>query len=91
MQIKDYQNFKQFVDQTVDCLKQDGHMVTVRRWRKESPYQKSRYKPEYVFPECWIYPVSSLGLKMGMGMVIVGDELPDTPRRLADEIIIILF
>tara|TARA_R110001592_G_scaffold38599_1_gene127131 strand:+ start:732 stop:989 length:258 start_codon:yes stop_codon:yes gene_type:complete len=26
------------------------------KFYKESPYQKKRFKPEFVKPECWIYP-----------------------------------
>ena len=26
------------------------------KFYKESPYQKKRFKPEFVQPECWIYP-----------------------------------
>jgi hypothetical protein len=26
------------------------------KFHKESPYQKKRFKAEFVQPECWIYP-----------------------------------
>ena len=37
---------------------QKGGLLTDFKFKyyKESPYQKKRFKPEFVKPECWIYP-----------------------------------
>lgn len=49
-----------------------GRPVVAKRWRKESPYQKARYKPEYVFPEVWVYRTGG-----GSGAVITGEDIKE--------------
>ena len=47
---------KDYKQMTIDALKKAGANVDNLRIRyfKESPYQKNRYKKDFVFPEMWV-------------------------------------
>ena len=68
--MKDYKKFKEIMLFIQAELKADGVEIVLKGWRKQSPYQKRRYKPEYVFPEVWAYKNGS-----SLGMVITGEEV----------------
>lgn len=82
--MKDYNQFKQEVNTAIAILAQQGKHVIAKKWAKESPYQKARYKPEYVFPEVWLYPDSG-----GMGIVINAEDM-NTSTKIIDYIANIL-
>lgn len=68
--MKDYQKFKEVLLLAQLQLDREGKHIEFRRWRKESPYQKARYKPEHVYPEVWAYRGEG-----GLGMVITGEDI----------------
>ena len=76
--MKNYNQFKETVKEAVAILSQRGIKVTAKHWTKESPFQKARYKSEYVFPEVWLYPDNG-----GMGIVINAEEY-NTPTKITD-------
>ena len=47
---------KDYKQMTIDALKKAGANIENLRIKyfKKSPYQKNRYKPEFVFPEIWV-------------------------------------
>lgn len=82
--MKNYQDFKLTVEESIRILKARGINVTAKKWTKQSPYQKARYKPEYVFPEVWLYSENGGGL----GIVITGEDVESVPS-LVERIAII--
>ena len=68
--MKDYNEFKKTVLHAIELLKDDGVEVVAKKWAKISPYQKNRYKPEYQYPEVWLYRTDHK-----LGFVLTGEEL----------------
>ncbi len=70
--MKDYNKFKEIMLFIKRELAGQGVEITLKGWRKLSPYQKRRYKPEFVYPEVWVYKGGA-----SLGMVITGEEVED--------------
>lgn len=77
---KNYDHFKQTVNLALWKLQQDGLKVYAKRWTRKSPFQKARYKDEYVFPECWVYTLGS------MGVVCNGEEVDGDYLKVAENL-----
>ncbi len=76
--MKNYQDFKLSVNEALNILSQRGKKGTPKKWSKESPYQKARYKPEYVFPEVWIAPDCG-----GLNILVNGGDYKSIPEIIA--------
>lgn len=77
--MKNYQIFKETINKAIERVySSTGVKLIAKKWTKESPYQKARYKPEYIFPEVWLYPSTG-----GMGIVINGEEV-HTAEKLSE-------
>jgi hypothetical protein len=68
--MKDYKMFKDLVIEILAMLKSDGVEIVAKKWAKISRYQKNRYKPEYCYPEVWLYRKDH-----SLGFVLTGEEL----------------
>ena len=72
-----YTDFKSIMLFIKKELEAKGTPIVLKRWRKKSPYQKARFKDEYVFAEVWCYRKDG-----GIGLVITGEEVEN--EKLAD-------
>lgn len=81
--MKNYTQFKDKINLAIATLTTAGVSVQAKRWTKQSPYQKARYKPEYVFPEVWVYRT---GQKTGA--VVNGEDVTEktTNKELVETI-----
>jgi lipid A disaccharide synthetase len=77
--MKNYQEFKATLMQVKADLASKGVNITFKKWRKESPYQKARYRAEYVFPEVWAYRADG-----GSGAVITGEDITTNTKQTAE-------
>lgn len=68
--MKNYKEFKHNITEAIYELARAGMVALPKKWAKQSPFQKARYKPEYVFPEVWLYTARG-----GAGAVITGEEI----------------
>jgi hypothetical protein len=81
MSTRNYELFKKMIENAMAILKREGVEVVAKRWRRESPYQKARYKSMYVFPEVWVYRPG-----WGLGAVITGEDIGDNVAETAKKI-----
>jgi len=80
---KDYNQFKREVKTAIAILEQQGKKLTAKRWAKQSPFQKARYKPEYVFPEVWLYVSSdNRWARYGGQGIVINAEEHDTSAKI---------
>lgn len=78
--MQDYTNFKNAINGAIQTLSLTGKQVTAKKWARQSPFQKARYKPEYVYPEVWVYRADG-----GSGAVVTGDAIKDmTPKDIVE-------
>ena len=70
--MKNYEDFKKLVEFIIYELQNEKIEVTAKKWAEKSPYQKRRYKEQFVYPEVWLYRKDSK-----RGMVITGDGLQE--------------
>lgn len=77
---KNYEHFKQVVGLALWKLQSEGMKVVAKRYTRKSPFQKARYKDEYVFPECWVYTAGS------MGVLVNGEDLDGDYKKLAESL-----
>ena len=76
-QQKNYKHFKQCVDLAVAILQSEGKKIYTAKWSRKSPYQKARYKDEYVFPEVWVYVKGGTS-----GILVNGEDVDGDYRKL---------
>ena len=68
--MKDFKEFKKAVEEADKLLIKCGYTFNFHSFHAKSPFQKRRYKDEYVFPECWARIAG-----MEHGIVVNGESL----------------
>ena len=69
--MKNYREFKIMVEYLIWLLKNEDNLTVIpKKWATISPYQKRRYKPQFQYPEVWLYRPEG-----HRGVAVTGDEL----------------